>query len=137
MRSGMPSLLPLPPLDSPLPLSPPCSFPFPCPALPVPYGKKVVKPKAWKHPTPLSQAELTRMREEFWDTAPHYGGQREIWDALKAATEGDRDMAQVILELAGVVVDVPDMSVCYDERGAKYELPHYVLSDPINLIVES
>ncbi|CAI5506167.1 unnamed protein product [Closterium sp. Naga37s-1] len=100
-------------------------------------GKKVVKPKAWKHPTPLTQAELARMREEFWDTAPHYGGQREIWDALKAATEGDRSMAQVILESAGVVVDVPDMSVCYDERGAKYELPHYVLSDPINLIKES
>ncbi|CAI5499873.1 unnamed protein product [Closterium sp. Naga37s-1] len=85
-----------------------------------PKGKKVVKPKAWKHPTPLSQAELTRMREEFWDTAPHYGGQREIWDALKAATDGDRDMAQVILESAGVVVDVPDMSVCYDERGASW-----------------
>jgi len=26
------------------------------------------------------------------------------------------------------------MTVCYDERGSKYELPNYVLSDPQNLV---
>lgn len=26
------------------------------------------------------------------------------------------------------------MTICYDERGSKYELPKYVLSDPSNLI---
>jgi hypothetical protein len=26
------------------------------------------------------------------------------------------------------------MTICYDERGSKYELPKYVLSDPSNLM---
>lgn len=29
------------------------------------------------------------------------------------------------------------MTICYDERGAKYELPKYVLSDPSNVIRSS
>ena len=28
---------------------------------------------------------------------------------------------------------VQDMTICYDERGAKYSLPRYVLSAPQNL----
>lgn len=30
---------------------------------------------------------MQRMRAEFWDTQPHYGGDRVIWDALKVAWE--------------------------------------------------
>lgn len=26
-----------------------------------------------------------------------------------------------------------DMTVCYDERGSKYSLPPYVLSDPVDM----
>lgn len=45
------------------------------------------------------------MREEFWDTAPAYGGQRAIWDALKAACEmSDPATARAILDAAGVIV---------------------------------
>ncbi|CAH9055505.1 unnamed protein product [Cuscuta europaea] len=74
------------------------------------------------------------MREEFWDTAPHYGGQKEIWNALQAATEAtDITLARTIVNSAGIIVHSPDMTICYDERGAKYELPKYVLSEPTNL----
>lgn len=38
--------------------------------------RRLQKPKAWKHPEPLTRAQLVRMREEFWDTAPHYGGRK-------------------------------------------------------------
>lgn len=38
--------------------------------------EKIRRPKPWKHPQPISRAELTQMREEFWDTAPHYGGKK-------------------------------------------------------------
>lgn len=86
----------------------------------------------------------------------------EIWDALRAAAEGDLTLAQAIIDSAGVIVQNPDLTVCYDERGshstsfpfslrkkchddilpdlhfvltgAKYELPKYVLSEPTNLI---
>lgn len=38
--------------------------------------KKLRKPKAWKHPQPITRTELQQLRDEFWDTAPHYGGQK-------------------------------------------------------------
>ncbi|CAH8252575.1 unnamed protein product [Arabidopsis lyrata] len=97
--------------------------------------EKIRRPKTWKHPQPISSAELTQMREEFWDTAPHYGGKKEIWDALRAAAEEeDLSLAQTILESAGVIVQNTDLTICYDEKGSKYELPKYVLRDPSNLI---
>lgn len=78
-----------------------------------------------------SRQELERLREAFWDTAPAYGGAPEAWAALKVACEApDIETTRVILEAAGLVVVRPDLTVVYDERGARYELPKYVLSDP-------
>ncbi|KAM7278058.1 hypothetical protein ACFE04_005192 [Oxalis oulophora] len=99
--------------------------------------KKIQKPKPWKHPTPITKAQLNQMRDEFWDTAPHYGGRKEIWDALRAAAEADLSLAQAIVDSAGVIVQSVDLTICYDERGAKYELPKYVMSEPTNLIEEA
>ncbi|KAL5231430.1 hypothetical protein ABZP36_030206 [Zizania latifolia] len=97
-------------------------------------SKKLKKPKPWKHTQEITPAQLTQMCDEFWDTAPHYGGQKEIWDALRAAAEADLPLAQTIVDSAGIIVSNSDMTLCYDERGAKYELPKYVLSEPTNLI---
>ncbi|KAA8519612.1 hypothetical protein F0562_013943 [Nyssa sinensis] len=94
---------------------------------------KIRKPKPWKHSEPISREQLKQMRDEFWDTAPHYGGQKEIWDALRAAAEADLTLAKAIVDSAGVIVQTPDLTICYDERGAKYELPKYVLCEPTNL----
>ncbi|XP_010542324.1 PREDICTED: ubiquitin domain-containing protein 2 isoform X2 [Tarenaya hassleriana] len=99
--------------------------------------KTIKKPKPWKHPQPITKTRLLQLREEFWDTAPHYGGRKEIWDALRAAAEAELPLAQAIVESAGVIVQNPDLTVCYDERGAKYELPKYVLSEPTNLVQDS
>ncbi|OIV92462.1 hypothetical protein TanjilG_02225 [Lupinus angustifolius] len=97
--------------------------------------KKIRKPKPWKHPQPITKTQLMQLRDEFWDTSPHYGGRKEIWDALRAAAEADDlSLAQAIVDSAGVIVQSSDLTVCYDERGAKYELPKYVLSEPTNLI---
>lgn len=91
-------------------------------------------PPRWKTTDPLTESGLVRKREEFWDTAPHYGGDRVIWDALKAACEADHVTAKAIIESAGIIVRKADMTVCYDELGSKYELPKYVLSRPTNLL---
>ncbi|KAL6999646.1 hypothetical protein U1Q18_000804 [Sarracenia purpurea var. burkii] len=99
--------------------------------------KKIRKPKSWKHSPQITKNQLMRMREEFWDTAPHYGGRKEIWDALHVAAEADLDLAQAIVDSAGVIVQSADLTICYDERGAIYELPKYVLSEPTNLIRDS
>ena len=58
-----------------------------------------------------------------------------IWDALKVAVSAeDVQSAKLILEAADVIIGEPDLSVCYDQKGRKYELPVYVLSEPINLM---
>ncbi|PPD94874.1 hypothetical protein GOBAR_DD08108 [Gossypium barbadense] len=101
-------------------------------------AKKIRKPKPWKHPQPITKSELEQMRDEFWDTAPHYGGQKgcfpynllpfrpEIWDALRAAAaEPDLSQAQVIVDCAGVIVQNTDLTICYDERG-KQTLLHQI-----------
>lgn len=98
-------------------------------------GRALRRP-VWASEYPMTKSELQRKREEFWDTAPHYGGDRVIWDALKAACESDLQTAQLVVNTAGVIVTVPDLSTCFDERGSKYELPRYVLSEPSNLISE-
>ncbi|PIA42033.1 hypothetical protein AQUCO_02100107v1 [Aquilegia coerulea] len=99
--------------------------------------KKIRKPKPWKHPLPITRAQLNQMREEFWETAPHSGGQKEIWDVLREAAEAELTVAQAIVDSAGVIISSVGLATCYDKRGAKYELPNYVLSEPTNLSQES
>lgn len=41
--------------------------------------KKIRKPKPWKHPQPITKTQLAQLRDEFWDTAPHYGGRKGIY----------------------------------------------------------
>ncbi len=41
-------------------------------------AKKIRKPKPWKHPQPITKTQLMQLRDEFWDTAPHYGGRKGI-----------------------------------------------------------
>lgn len=49
-----------------------------------------------------------------------FGAVAVIWDALKAAAASDVVTAKVILDSAGVVVSIEDMTVCYDERGESH-----------------
>jgi hypothetical protein len=67
-------------------------------------------------------------------TPPHRSLPAVIWDALKAACEADLETARAILDSAGVIVASADMTICYDERGRKYELPRYVITPPSNLV---
>ncbi|XP_075488487.1 uncharacterized protein LOC142527538 isoform X1 [Primulina tabacum] len=96
--------------------------------------RNIRKPKPWKHPQKLTKNQLIQLQEEFWHTAPHNGGTKEIWDALREAAEADPTVAQAILDNAGIIAHNPDMTVCFDGEGTRYKLPKYVLSDPTNLI---
>ena len=43
----------------------------------VEFGRvKSFKRPRWRSDTPLTEEELQRMRAVFWDTEPHYGGNR-------------------------------------------------------------
>jgi hypothetical protein len=65
---------------------PPPSPLSPFPPLPTPL---LHTPTTHPPPTTTARSELTSKREEFWHTQPSYGGQREIWEALKAAAEAE------------------------------------------------
>ena len=86
-----------------------------------------------------TSTELEDKRREFWDTQPSYGGNAEIWQALKMAGEtmltpsGDMTLAYAVIESADVIVAKPDMTECYDTTGARYDIPKWVLRDPANL----
>ncbi|KAJ2076454.1 Ubiquitin domain-containing protein 2 [Coemansia sp. RSA 988] len=84
----------------------------------------------------LTREDLEQQRLEFWETAPVYGGQREIWQALRVACESeDLEFAYAILDSVGI--SVPSGCILdgvYDERGARYDIPQYCLSAPVNLV---
>jgi hypothetical protein len=100
----------------------------------------------WKSDVPLTPGQLKSKRDEFWDTAPAFDGKQEIWAALKAATEAtettteqgdDFQLAQAILDGAGISLPHGSLIECYDELGTRYTIPVYCLSNPVNLVVES
>ncbi|KAI3680836.1 hypothetical protein L6452_35612 [Arctium lappa] len=93
----------------------------------------VRKPRPWMHKRPITGEQLADMRNTFWHNAPRFGGRREIWSALRAAAESDLPYAQAIIDNNGIRLRNPDMTVCYDGGGARYELPLYVLAEPTNL----
>jgi hypothetical protein len=50
---------------------------------------------------------------------------------------GDTATAQGIVDAAGITVPSGDLADgCYDEGGALYRLPAYIVSDPMNVVIE-
>lgn len=89
----------------------------------------------WRADGQWDEKELKRKREEFWETQPAYGGAQEIWDTLKAVTSDLSNPSNtLILESAGIIVHGNDLRTSYDERGFKYDLPNFILSEPSNLV---
>ena len=82
----------------------------------------------------MGTEELERRRAEFWDTEPHFGGNRLIWDTIKAASETDLEGAVLMFEAAGVIVANETMTHLYDETGILYVIPPYVYSEPVNVV---
>ena len=96
----------------------------------------------WKSDIPLTEGQLKSKRDEFWDTAPAFEGKEEIWVALKAAAEAtetqeDFELAQAILDGAGISLPHGSLVEAYDELGTRYAIPVYCLSYPINLISDN
>ena len=66
----------------------------------------------WCTEVPMTEGQLRSKRDEFWETAPAFEGRKEIWDALKAATEQDDvSMAQAIVDSANITLPTGIFSV--------------------------
>ena len=82
---------------------------------------------------------LHRQRTEFWETAPQYDGLAETWNSLRVAVElshqDDLPTAQAVLDSAGITIPSGDLGLgCYDERGHRFVIPEFVLSEPSNIM---
>ncbi|UJR26695.1 hypothetical protein I4U23_008011 [Adineta vaga] len=102
-----------------------------------PLNRSACHPR-WKSDIPITENQLRRKREEYWDTAPAFDGRKEIWDALRGACyaieQNDIDLAQSIINCANISLPHGTLLDCYDELGTRYQLPVYVLSTPTNMI---
>lgn len=102
-----------------------------------PINRSACRPK-WKSDVPITENQLRRKREEYWDTAPAFEGRKEIWDALRGACfaveQNDIDLAQSILNCANISLPHGTLLDCYDELGTRYQIPVYIFSPPTNLI---
>jgi len=90
----------------------------------------------WASSTPMSQGDLEKQRREFWETAAAFGGKEEAWEAIKGAMEvwdRDLDLARAILDCAGIMMPVGELSQAYDELGFRYAIPDYCFNAPSNL----
>ena len=77
------------------------------------------KEAQWKADEPLLESKLRSMREEFWDTQPHYGGDKGRKLGRLAVVAGKNVVTMVVLERGKVrsVVrsqDVPTLASLAD-----------------------
>ncbi|KAI6656690.1 Squalene synthase [Oopsacas minuta] len=97
-------------------------------------NKLFIGQPVWEGGTDVTRDTLEEKRIEFWETAPAFGGQEEVWSALRSATEfaerGDYSMAQAIIDGVGIILPNGYLSQSYDERGHQYVIPNYCLARP-------
>ena len=105
-------------------------------------GNKPFKPRrdgTWASPLPMTRTQLHQQRTEFWETAAQYDGQVATWNSIRVAVElshqNDLPTAQAVLDSAGITIPTGDLGLgCYDERGHRFVVPEYVLSEPSNIM---
>ncbi|WPG99630.1 Hypothetical protein R9X50_00244800 [Acrodontium crateriforme] len=97
-------------------------------------------------PPPWSRSLLEKERADFFDT--RVTGRQEVWDALRLACDvirhGDLAEAQGILDAINVTCphgrvasgrgSKREKGGLYDEYGALYEIPPWILADPTDVI---
>ena len=56
------------------------------------------------------------------------------WEAAVEAE--DVETARLFIESAGIIVSTPHATTVYDVRGARYDVPKWVMVEPHNLLPE-
>lgn len=90
-------------------------------------GEGIKQTVAWQ--ATITQAQLQAKREEFWRTQT--SGRRSVWLAIRQAVEADPATAATLLQLAEVTLERNNLAVCLDRQGNRYELPPFMINDPV------
>lgn len=91
-------------------------------------GEGIKKTPAWK--ATITEDELKARREEFWRSRT--SGRRQVWLALREAAETDAETALLLLQVAEISPEKDSMMVCLDNTGVRFELPAFVINDPVS-----
>ncbi|OMJ73890.1 hypothetical protein SteCoe_27340 [Stentor coeruleus] len=90
-------------------------------------GEGVKLTKAWE--ATLTPSALQAKRNEFWQT--FRGHNRSSCLYLRQAAEAEPSSAKLILEMGGFALENGTMAVCLSPNGHRYEIPPFILSDPV------
>ena len=86
--------------------------------------------KAWE--ATITPNQLQQKRQEFW--VNFRGNSRNSCLLLKRAVEADSASAKLMLEMDGFVLENGTMERCISPNGHRYEIPPFILVDPIRFI---
>ncbi|CAG9314671.1 unnamed protein product [Blepharisma stoltei] len=90
-------------------------------------GEGVLKTISWK--ATITRQQLEAKRIEFWRTRST--GRRHIWLAIKSAIESDPATAKLLLEMNEIKLKNDSITHCEDAHGTIYDIPPYIVNDPI------
>jgi hypothetical protein len=97
----------------------------------------LASPQRWTSKRKINKQMLEKKREEFWHTA-QATNVPAVWQQLRTVcdvmTGGDLATANAICQAAGIITPEGSLTQCYDQFGNLYEIPHYCICDPINLV---
>lgn len=90
-------------------------------------GDGIKRTRAWQGT--ISNGQLREKREEFWRSRKE--GNRDVWRCIRQAIEADHESAAVILDMNQITHENNSLSVCFDYTGFRYEIPAWVINDPV------
>lgn len=93
-------------------------------------GEGIKTTKAWE--ATITPSQLQQKRQEFWIN--FRGASRSSCLLLKQAVEADPASAKLMLEMEGFLLENGTMERCVSPNGHRYEIPPFVLVDPIRFI---
>jgi hypothetical protein len=89
-------------------------------------GEGIKKTPAYE--TPLSKHDLTRWRNEFWETRT--SGSRHIWNCIRSACEEDFETAEALILAADLQMPQNSLTLCIDDTGVYYRVPICLINEP-------
>lgn len=92
-------------------------------------GEGVKRTKAWQ--SIITKEQLDAARSEFWRT--RRVGRRHVWATIKSAVEADAATSALLLNMQEIVLENNCMTVCTDSEGQRYEIPIFIINDPVKL----
>lgn len=90
-------------------------------------GQGCKRTQAWE--TTATREEVAKKCDEFWNTQVE--GNEGVWNVLRAAASQSPSQAEQLLKASGLRLMNGLMTLIYDDRGNRYELPPFVLNQAV------